>query len=393
MQISSGILHHGALKPRAIEAAAFHLGAHGVNPEHMVREIEAKFDKETSETRETKLHALRTQEAKKERLRRERPEAEAVWNRAKKEYGDTPPPYFRALFLAVLSCMALGLDAIFLAPSMDILYVSNPVLQYMAAIGIAALCTAYFESVYAYYAAAGRDRNRKFTAMVVGALGIMSLATWGILRGYQMRFAAMQAGNPLGDFLGGHPALAATFYVFITVATPIVGATSIFTAWRDIAAAVTWRRTRRRFEELRAAELEAGRAVQSATDHLAAFDAQQEAACREWKAIFAQFYERGRVNGACKETHASVIRKSVVGGACVTPLAFLLPFAFIPELLGLAVLAGLACFTYFNHRRHHPSEKRYLALEHTHFAVDPDARELPEPRKPAPRQLTKGDSL
>ena len=117
----------------------------------------------------------------------------------------------------------------------------------------------------------------------------------------------------------------------------------------------------------------------------------KEATCREWKAVFNQFYARGRQNGARKETFASVVRKSAFGGALAAPLAFLVPFAFVPVLLALPVIVSVGLFTYFNHRRHHPDHDRYLAQENTHFAVIPDAPRVQQLSAPAPRLLSKGD--
>jgi len=111
--------------------------------------------------------------------------------------------------------------------------------------------------------------------------------------------------------------------------------------------------------------------------------------CLEWRAIFAQFYDRGRRNGAVRETQWSVLRKSFLGSLCALPLAFLVPLAWLPAMLAIP---ALALFVYFNHRRHHPSHERYLAQENTHFAVIPDAPQLREIPAPQQRLLTKGDN-
>jgi len=214
---------------------------------------------------------------------------------------------------------------------------------------------------------------------------------WGLLRGYQLRFAAVLAGNPLGQFLTEHPMLAAVFYIFITLATPIIGATALLFGWQEISCARTWRRVRRRFETLRTAEIHLARDVQTEQEILDQFDKRKQAQCLEWRAIFAQFYERGRRNGACKETRWSVLRKSLLGGLLASPLALLVPFAWFPAQLAIPVISGLATFIYFNHRRHHPSYDHYLAQEHTHFAVIPDAPPPRELRSPKQCLLSKGD--
>jgi hypothetical protein len=379
------------LRPRRLDALAFYLGAHGVSREAALEEIEALFVQETSEEKEEPLRALHALEAKLQQVRKEKPESEALWTRIRKELGDTPPPYFQAVVMACCALFALALDTLFLAPTMDILNIADPVFQYLAAAGMAALCTAYFELTGILYIDAKNSLPKRLTAIAVGGVGVISLMVWGLLRGYQLRFAAALAGNPLGEFLGAHPVLASVFYIFITLATPMIGATALLYGWREVSSARTWRIVRKRFETLRASEVQLARDVQTEQEHLAEFDKRKQAECLEWRAIFTQFYERGQRNGARQETLRSVVRKSIIGGACAGPLAFLLPFALAPALIAIPTTVGMALFVYFNHRRHHPSHDRYLAQENTHFAVIPDA---PQPREmPAPQQrlLPKGD--
>jgi hypothetical protein len=55
--------------------------------------------------------------------------------------------------------------------------------------------------------------------------------------------------------------------------------------------------------------------------------------------------------------------KSTVGAIILTPLAFVFPFAFVPELVGIPTLVWMALFAYFNYRRIHPSHEGYLGRE------------------------------
>jgi hypothetical protein len=379
-------------KSYRIESRAFYLGAHGVSRDSALEEIEARLAQETSEEKQEPLRELHTLEAKLQQVRKEKPEAEALWARIRKELGDTQPPYFHAILMACLAVFALTLDTLFLAPTMDILNIADPVFQYLAAAGMAALCTAYFDLTGILYIGAKGSLPKRLMAIAVGGVGIISLAVWGLLRGYQLRFAAGLAGNPLGQFLAEHPALASLFYIFITLATPVIGATALHYGWTEVSCARIWRRVRERFESLRTAETQLARDVLAQQEHLDEFDKRKQAECQEWRAIFNQFYERGLRNGARKETLASVVRKSAIGAVCASPLAFLLPFALLPELIGISAVVGTALFVYFNHRRIHPDHERYLAQEATRFAVIPDApqiRELGTP--PQQRLLTNGD--
>ncbi len=388
MPTSTRNLHQGKLKPRQLEALAFYLGAHGIDPAPVLDEIEARFAQEASEEKQEPLRTLHALEAKLQQVRKEKPEAEALWTRIRRELGDTQPSYFQAILMACCALFALALDTLFLAPTMDILNIADPVLQYLAAAGIAALCTICFELTALLYIAAKNSWPKRLTAIAAGGGVVLCLTAWGLLRGYQLRFAAVLAGNPLGQFLAEHPALASVFYIFITLMTPIIGAAALLYGGKEVSHARTWRTVRERFEALRSGEIQLAREVQTEQENLDQFDNRKQAQCLEWRAIFAQFYERGRMNGACRETRWSVLRKSLLGGLCAAPLAFVVPLISLPAL---AAIPGLAVFVYFNHRRHHPSLECYLAQENTHFAVIPDApppRELPAPKQ---RLLTKGD--
>jgi hypothetical protein len=231
---------------------------------------------------------------------------------------------------------------------------------------------------------------KRLIAIAVVVIGVVSLTSWGLLRGYQLRFAASLAGNPLGQFLGAHSALAAAFFIFITLATPIIGAAALFLGWQELSHARMWRSVRGRFETLRTDEIHLARKIQADTEHLKNLDKQRQAQCLEWRAIFAQFYERGQRHGARQETRWSVLRKSLLGGLCATPFAFLVPLTLFPAQLAVPAIAGLGFFTYFNHRRSHPSHERYLSHENTQFAV-PDVRPARELRVAQQRLLPKGD--
>lgn len=378
-------------KSYRLESRAFYLGAHAIDPDPVMQEIEAKMVQGTAEDREELLRTLRGLEAKKERVRRERPEAEATWNRVKKDLGDTPPPFFHAILMVVFALSALAIDTLFLSPSMDILNVAVPALQILAAAAVAILCTAWFEFSGVLYLRAGKAITQRIIAVAAAGIGACCLVAWGLLRGDELKFAAVLAGNPLGDFLGAHPLLTSVFFIFVTLGTPIIGAVAFLNAQNEISQALLWRKVRKRFEELRTAEVEVARKVQSAAEQLSHFDDKQKAVCQEWKAVFQQFYARGREIGARKETLASVVRKSALGGALALPFAFLVPFAFLPTLIALPSVVGVGLFTYFNHRRHHPDHDRYLAQENTHFAVIPDAPGATQLPSPAPRLLSKGD--
>jgi hypothetical protein len=292
--------------------------------------------------------------------------------------------------MALIGLFALLVDALILAPSMDMIGVADPAGQYVAAAGFAMLFTAWFELSGLYYLRA-RGLVQRSAAMVAGTMGILSLIVWGLLRGHQLRFAAGIAGNPLSEFLGAHPVLSATFFIFITLATPMVGASALLTAWRDFSAARMWRRERARFDRLRNAELELPRQILAEVEQLEQFDRRKEAECREWKEVFNQYYDRGQKNNARREALWFVIGKTFVGVIVGVIVAMCIPaIGMFAEPLIPSVL-GLGLFLFFNHRRFHPSHEGFLARENTKFAVNPEAGSPVGSSAPAIHLLPKGD--
>jgi len=368
---------------------AFYLGAHGIDPAPVKDQIEAKFTEDTLKEKEQPLQELHQLKAKLDHAREERPEAEAIWDVVRKDLGDMPPPYFHAVLMAIFGSYALLVDAVILAPTMDMIGVAEPAVQYVVAVGFAMLFTAWFELAGFSYARA-INRTQKPVAVAAGCAAVLTLIVWGLMRGYQLQFAAGIAGNPLGQFLGAHPLLATVFFILITVATPMVGAFTFLSAWRDFSHARTWRRARKRVESVRKSEIELPKQIQAKTEWLEQFDRRKEAECRQWKESFNHYYERGRLNGALREPLWSVIWKAMVGGICCGILAFFVPsLSLISDCL-LPVIPGVGLFLFFNYRRLHPSEDLYAGREFTRFANTPEHPLLNQEQEHRVHLLSKG---
>ena len=381
---------HRKVRVTKIESLAFYLGAHGIDSAPVKDEIEAKFLEDTLREKEEPLGKLHDLEAKLQQVRKKRPESETLWQKVRKELGDTPPPYFHALFMAFFGAFALFVDALILAPSMDMLGIADPALQYFVAAGFAMLFTTWFELCGFSYLRA-KDRVHRALSLLAGCTAVLTLLVWGLLRGHELRFAAGIAGNPLSDFLGAHPFLAAAFFTLITLAAPMVGAFAFLSAWRDFLGARMWRRVRERFETLRNAEVELQGKIQAETERLAQFDRRREAECRQWKETFNHYYNRGQKNGARREPLWAVIWKSGLGVIAGTLIVVFLPeFSVVLDCL-LPVIPGVGLFLFFNHRRLHPSEERYLKRENTKFAVIPEGEKVQQVSSPQVRLLPKGD--
>lgn len=378
-------------KPRSLEALAFYLGAHDIDPETVAGEIDAGFDVEAATEKRAVQDRLRTLEGNLEDVRRKLPEAESVWERVRDTLGDVPPSSSEALVLGVFALFALALDAVFIAPSMDLMNVADPAFQFVAGAGLAVLATLLFHMTGSLMLSPKSTQLLKRAARAVAAGEVLALLVWGLLRGYQLGFSAMLAGNPLGQFLAAHPILSSVFFTFITLATPLAGAAASIHAWQSVRNAREWRRANDTFESLRTQDVQLAKSIEKAEDELAHLETLAEVRRREWRAILAQYYGRGSSHGARQETMASVIRKSAFAGFCATPALLLAAVVPVIALAACPVVVGIGVFIRLYHRRIHPSHERYLKQENTQWAVPDRSFVRIEAEAPSPRLLTKGE--
>jgi len=378
-------------KPRSLEALAFYLGAHGIDPETVAGEIDAGFDAEAATEKCEVQDRLRTLEGNLEDVRRKLPEAESVWRRVRVELGDVPPSSAEALVLGGFAAFALALDAVFIAPSMDLMNVADPALQFLAGAGLAVLATLLFHMTGSLMLSPKSAQPMKRAAGTVAASEVLALLVWGLLRGYQLGFSAMLSGNPLGKFLAAHAILSSVFFTFITLATPLAGAAASIHAWQAVRNAREWRRAHDTFKTLRTREVQLAKAIEKAQDELAHLDTLAEVRRREWRAILAQYYGRGSSHGARQETMASVMRKSAFAGLCTTPVFLLAAVVPVVALAACPVVIGIGVFIRLHRRRIHPSHERYLKQENTQWAVPDCSFVRVQAEAPLPRLLTKGE--
>jgi hypothetical protein len=377
-------------KGRSLEAQSFYLAAHRIDPDSISDEVDARFDAELAVETHAVTERLRKLEAQLDDVRRKLPEAEAVWERIRREVGDTVPSIAEALAMAVFALFTLALDAIFIAPSMDVLSVADAALQFVAASGLAVFSTLFFHIAGSVLLAGKANRWMKFAAAIAGVVGGLALTVWGMLRGYQLGFSAMLQANPLGQFLAAHRLLSSIFYTFITLATPLVGAAASIHAWRSLRVWREWRTAHDTYEGLHSTEAYLAKDIQLAKDEKAQIEAVSTARRKEWKAVAAQYYGRGASHGARQERLTAVSIKSLVIGLCIFGVLHVVPGVPLGSLLIVPLLAFGASFVFFNHRRVHPNHERYLRHENTQFAV-PDIEGEEIERGPAQSLLTKGD--
>ncbi len=365
-----------------ITELAFYQGSQGIPLQETLREIHAIHQKEQSAIQEESTHRQKPLEAIVEGLEHMQPRVELAWADIQNRVGIHPPRVFTAWVVAVLAAAAIMIDAILLGPGLDAVGISNPVVQYIAAFGLAALSSVIFHLVHETFGQSPLDTATKTVWRILGGFAVAALIGWGILRGYQIKFSADLNRNPLGNFLGNHPLLSSIFFCFITLAAPLVGAAAIFYAEPRIHAWQTWHRSRKAHDNLHATLSDAQKKLEAERAALRHKLDQFEAERTIWQASAAQYHARGDQRGARQVPPWLVALKAALWSLGGLALGLLAGHFFAPLYIVFPAAAGIGAFIHYRHRRFHPGYTEFKRQENTHFAVSTDRPKVELPDEP-----------
>lgn len=367
---------------------AFYQGAQGIPFDETSNEIEARYREQQAKLEEQSSRRQKPIEATMEKLERTYAQVEGAWREIEERLGPHTPSVFTAYLVASLALAALVIDAILIGPGLDMVGVSDSVMQFIAAFGLASLSSLIFHLVHETFVNDKIDRATKTVWRILGGLSVIALIGWGILRGFQVRFAADLSENPLGRFLGDHPVLSSIFFCFITLAAPLVGAAAIFYAQPRIQDWRNWNRAKKESDRLHASLSDARKKLAADRAALQHKKDQLDAQKQTWQSSAAQYHDRGATRGARQAPQWLVVLKATLwslvglavgwlGGPYLAPLYFVLPAG-----------TWIGAFLYYRHRRFHPNYDQFKQHENTHFAVSTERRpqiEMPATPKLLPR--------
>jgi len=361
---------------------AFYQGAQGVPFTETSKEIEALYRQQKSKLEESSAHRQKPLEATVEKLEFIRPRVERAWQEIEQRLGPHTPPVATAFLVAFLAAAALVIDSILLAPGLDALGISDPVLQFIAAFGLASLSSLIFHLVHETFIDTKLDAATKTVWRILGGLSVIALVGWGILRGLQVRFSAELTQNPLGRFLGDHPVLSSLFFCFVTLAAPLVGAAAIFYAQPRIYGWIVWKRAKKQNNGLHSALSDAQKKLDAERAVLSHQKGQLDAQKQTWQSSAAQYHDRGGRRGARQAPQWLVVLKASLWSLGGFALGWLLGPFLPPLYLVLPTGAWIAAFLYYRHRRFHPTYDQFKRQENTRFAVSTDRPSVELPATP-----------
>jgi hypothetical protein len=354
---------------RRVECDGFYDGAHGTPLETGIEEVEGKFEQKKANLQRDAVTNQKRLEAEIKHLDEVGPAVERKVKAVEERNGEQQLSIVLPVCVVLLAVLAITSEALLLAPAMDILNVTNDIAQLFTAFGIAAVAGLTFHFVWESFVSEAFPRIWKVTVRAVAAMLAFGLIVWGILRGYQVAFAASLSQNPLGDFLSGHPILSSIFFVFITLATPVIAATATHYGAHRIQAWWEWKTAKVKFETLskrRAAAVKELEAQEKALQlGLKALDEER----KQWKSVYSLHHDRGAKHGAKQEPYWIVIAKATFAALFALLAAGWFIFFISPFFVLFPVVVWWAAFLYYRRQWRTPSRIEFFDLEHVQFVI------------------------
>jgi hypothetical protein len=354
---------------RRVECDGFYDGAHGTPLETGIEEIEGKFEEKKANLQRDAVTNQKRLEAEIKHLDEVGPAVERKVKAVEERNGEQQLSIVLPVCVVLLAILAIISEALLLAPAMDILNVTNEIAQLFTAFGIAAVAGLTFHFVWESFVSEAFPKIWKVTVRVVAGMLALGLIVWGILRGYQVAFAASLNQNPLGDFLSGHPILSSIFFVFITLATPVIAATATHYGAHRIQAWWELKTAKAKFETLskrRAAAVKELEAQEKALQlGLKALDEER----KQWKSVYSLHHDRGAKHGAKQEPYWIVIAKATFAALFALLAAGWFIFFISPFFVLFPVVVWWAAFLYYRRQWRTPSRIEFFDLEHVQFVI------------------------
>jgi hypothetical protein len=365
-KLFSEILTRRKRDTRHVEAEAFYQGAHGVEIKPGLEEIQARFDKQGAQLNQRSIEIQKKFETILDHVKELWVPVEKLCLAVRERIGDRIPPFLLPLVIALGAVFIAVAEVILLAPALDLMNVTEYRLQVFSAIGILLIGGLSYHFAWETLSSAKFTSLWRWTIRLVAILVTVALVYWGVLRGMQVAFAAKVMQNPLGDFLSAHPVASAVFYVFITLAAPVMIAAATHYSFHHLRDWWEWKTSNSRMNRLIRLRVSAQKGLESEKERLIHGLKEIAHECAEWKATYRLNHQRGGKHGAIQEPYWMVPLKATLAMLVVLAFFWWLP---LPVLGVIDWAIWIAAFLYFRRQWHSPSPEEFFELEHVSFAV------------------------
>ncbi len=361
---------------RALESEGFYQGAHGTNREHVLNEIRALFARRRAEANKTAVERTKPIEAHIEYLTQIASNVERRWREMQERFESREPGIAGPIFYVIAGAGAMLAEAYMLAPSLDLLNVTDPFEQRVVAFVIGIVAAVLLHFAWETFQENRFSRAKTLISRAAGLGSLAALISLGILRGHQNAFAATITDNPLGQFLRDYPLLATAFFVFLTVGFPLAAAFGLTFSLRDIHDWREYHEAKNRAESVPSHLIQSKKQLEAEKEKLVHDLKALEEEEKQWQHAYLTHYDRGRMIGAKQSPQWVVWAKSLSLGGLVLGLTGCLAARF-PFLLVLPVAAFAAAYVYFRRQRIHPSAEEYFDLQNVRFRSVDEETQLP----------------
>jgi hypothetical protein len=350
---------------RSIEHKAFYDGAHGNDPKPEMDRINAQYDEKIAKLNQESAERAKKHETVIDYTRNLLPQAEQDVENVERRLKGEKPQWLMPVIVAVAALFMAVAEVILLAPAMDALSVSNPVAQFITAAGIVLLSSVVYHLTWDALSSESTTPGKKRAFLVLAAVFTLSLILWGIMRGYQVSFAAKLAKSHLNEFLSAHPFLASAFFIFLTTMVPIGIATAAHFAFNHLR---NWHESKTahgKLDRLNKARIGAQKQLEAERDRREHGVRQLVYEGTQCRAAYRNFHELGGRQKALQEPVGLIYLKSAVAALVVVMLLFWAP----PIMTACAALAAcILAFLHFRRKREHPKPNEYFKTQQVNFA-------------------------
>ena len=363
--------------PKVVDLAALavYAGGNGVDCAEGLAQIDANHSQLAHKLEASRTGEIGSLEAQQTTLAHLEPQAQERWRQLRDRHKQDPPRFLAPLAVGLVAVGIAVAEASLLAPILDMIRVTDPVLQLVLA-GAITLSAASVSHV-AFEARRNESSSNRLLLCVAGGF-LLILVAVGIWRAEALTFAATHSRSALGAFLAEWPGLTALVTCLLTVMLPLASALGFDHAAHHIRQWWHFRKARRTAERLKTALDSVTKQVESAKEKLAHDLEVIQQQNEEWKAQYRHYWQLGRENGARKgpvwpvwvKTAAVVLGVMLLCGLALSALG--VPGAILGG--GIAgIAAGLAAAAHFYHQWEHPTPEQYLRNVNTRF-TDTGAR-------------------
>jgi hypothetical protein len=355
-------------RARNVDHDGFFHGAHNLSADNGKAEITAHFEQRIQTAKQKAVAKKKKLEARLEHLTKSAPAIEHIWQSVEDTIAPEQLQVIMPLLVTLMGLAALLTDIALVAPSLDLLDITDRNTQLVGAFGLAALGSVLLHLAWTTLEDNGQSALWNIIWRILGGLSAVALFLWGILRGYQVAFAAEMNDNALAKFLHGHPILASIFFVFITLGAPLAAAGALTHGSRHLRDWYRYRLAKRNANRLARQLAETKKRLEAEQEGLQHELERLRHEQREWTHAYLRQHERGKRNGA-KQSPFWLVHLVSAAVALTTLIVVWWALAFSTFSLLLPALAYLLAFLYFRHRRIHPSPAQFFKLERVTFAA------------------------